>query len=160
MIIKTRKEIPSSEITPEAVYRDRRKFLKTGVALGAGGSGLLSSALNAQTGDALFARAPAEINLASKPAWLVEKAAARTDAPASGPFNTDEERTPFDDVSTYNNFYEFGTGKDDPARNARDFNIEPWTVKVEGECAKPGSYSLEDILKPHTLKKECFDCAV
>ncbi len=156
MIIKTRKEIPSSEITPEAVYRDRRKFLKTGVALGAGGSGLLSSALNAQTGDALFARAPAEINLASKPAWLVEKAAARTDAPASGPFNTDEELTPFDDVSTYNNFYEFGTGKDDPARNARDFNIEPWTVKVEGECAKPGSYSLEDILKPHTFEERVF----
>lgn len=156
MIIKTRKQIPSSEITPEAVYRDRRKFLKTGVALGAGGSGLLSSALNAQTGDALFARAPADINLASKPDWLVEKAASRTDAPASGPFNTDEELTPFDDVSTYNNFYEFGTGKNDPARNARDFKIEPWTVTVEGECAKPGAYTLEDILKPHTFEERVF----
>jgi len=156
MIIKTRKEIPSSEITPEAVYRDRRKFLKSSLAVGAGGTGLLTSALNAQTGDALFARAPADINLASKPDWLVEKAAARTEAPASGPFNTDEELTPFDDVSTYNNFYEFGTGKDDPARNARDFSIEPWTVKVEGECAKPGSYSLEDILKPHTFEERVF----
>ena len=85
MIIKTRKEIPSSEITPEAVYRERRKFLKSSLAAGIGGTGLLSSTLNAQTGDALFARAPADINLASKPDWLVEKAAARTDAPASGP---------------------------------------------------------------------------
>ena len=59
-------------------------------------------------------------------------------------------------MSTYNNFYEFGTGKDDPARNARDFSIEPWTVKVEGECAKPGSYSLEDILKPHTFEERVF----
>ncbi|MDA9909869.1 protein-methionine-sulfoxide reductase catalytic subunit MsrP [Gammaproteobacteria bacterium] len=158
MIIKTRKEIPSSEITPESVYRERRKFLKTGAkaAFGVAGAGLLSSAASAQTGDALFARAPADINLASKPDWLVEKAAMRTDAPASGPFNTDEELTPFEDVTTYNNFYEFGTGKDDPARNARDFSIDPWTVEVSGEANKTGTYTLEDILKPHTFEERVF----
>jgi len=158
MIIKTRKEIPSSEITPESVYRERRKFMKTGAnaAFGMAASGLLSSAASAQNGDALFARAPADINLASKPDWLVEKAAMRTDAPASGPYNTDEELTPFEDVTTYNNFYEFGTGKDDPARNARDFSIEPWTVEVSGEANKTGNYSLEDILKPHTFEERVF----
>ncbi len=158
MIIKTRKEIPSSEITPESVYRERRKFMKTGAnaAFGVAAAGLLSSAASAQTGDALFARAPADINLASKPDWLVEKAAMRTDAPASGPYNTDEELTPFEDVTTYNNFYEFGTGKDDPARNARDFSIEPWTVEVSGEANKTGNYSLEDILKPHTFEERVF----
>lgn len=158
MIIKTRKEIPSSEITPEAVYKDRRKFLKTSanVALGAAGASLIAPAASAQTGDALFARAPADINLASKPDWLVEKAANRTDAPATGPYNTDEELTPFGDVTTYNNFYEFGTGKSDPANNARDFNIEPWTVAVDGECGKPGNYTLEDILKPHTFEERIY----
>ena len=158
MIIKTRKEIPSSEITPESVYRERRKFMKTGAkaAFGVAGAGLLSSAASAQTGDALFARAPADINLASKPDWLVEKAAMRTDAPASGPFNTDEELTPFEDVTTYNNFYEFGTGKDDPARNARDFSIDPWTVEVSGEANKTGTYTLEDILNPHTFEERVF----
>ena len=158
MIIKTRKEIPSSEITPESVYRERRKFLKTGanVALGAAGASILSPAVSAQIGDSLFARAPADINLASKPDWLVEKAAMRTGAPASGPYNTDEELTPFEDVTTYNNFYEFGTGKDDPARNARDFTIEPWTVEVSGEAIKTGTYTLEDILNPHTFEERVF----
>lgn len=158
MIIKTRKEIPSSEITPEPVYRERRKFLKTGanIALATAGAGLLSPAAMAQQGDALFARAPADINLASKPQWLVDKVAARTDAPASGPYNTDEELTPFSDVTTYNNFYEFGTGKDDPSRNARDFAVEPWTVEVTGECAKPGKYALEDILKPHQFEERIY----
>jgi len=158
MIIKTRKAIPSSEITPENVYRNRRKFLKdsANIALGAAGAGMLSPAAMAQTGDALFARAPADINLASKPQWLVEKVAARTDAPASGPYNTDEALTPFEDVTTYNNFYEFGTGKGDPSSNARDFQVEPWTVEVAGECAKPGSYTLEDILKPHTFEERVY----
>ena len=106
MLIKTRKEIPSSEITPESVYKARRQFLKTGanVALGAAGASLLSPTASAQVGDSLFARAPADINLASRPDWLVQKVAERKDAPATGSFNTDEVLTPFSDVTTYNNF--------------------------------------------------------
>jgi sulfoxide reductase catalytic subunit YedY len=120
------------------------------------GAGLLSPLASAQQGDALFARAPADINLASKPEWLVKKAMMRKDAPASGPFNTDEEMTPFADVTTYNNFYEFGTGKNDPSRNAHDFKIDPWSVKVSGECGKPGTYTLEDMLKPHTFEERIY----
>jgi len=160
MIIKTRKEIPSSEITPESVYRERRKFLKSGANLalgvGAAGTGLMSPTARAQVGDALFSRAPADINLASRPDWLVEKVANRTDAPASGSFNTDEEKTPFDDVTTYNNFYEFGTGKSDPSSNARDFRIDPWSIEVAGECAKSGTYTLEDVLKAHTFEERVY----
>ena len=65
---------------------------------------------------------------------------------------------PFDDVSTYNNFYEFGTGKDDPARNARDFSIEPWTVEGQkANATKTGTLiALEDILKPHTFEERVF----
>lgn len=158
MIIKTRKEIPSSEITPEPVYRERRKFLKAGASsiLAAAGTGLMSPAARAEVGDSLFARAPADINLASKPDWLVQKVAERIDAPASGSFNTDEALTPFEDVTTYNNFYEFGTAKDDPSRNAGEFRIDPWSVEIAGECGKPGTYTLEDILKPHTFEERVY----
>ena len=158
MLIKTRKEIPSSEITPESVYKARRQFLKTGanVALGAAGASLLSPTVSAQVGDSLFARAPADINLASRPDWLVQKVAERKDAPATGSFNTDEELTPFSDVTTYNNFYEFGTGKEDPSNNASEFRIDPWSVEVAGECAKPGTYTLEDVLKPHTFEERVY----
>ena len=160
MIIKTQKTIPSSEITPESVYKNRRQFLKTGanvaMGLGAVSSGLVSPTLQAQTGDTLFARAPADINLASKPDWLVEQVAMRKDAPASGPYFTDEELTPFEDVTTYNNFYEFGMDKGDPSRNARDFSIDPWSLEISGEVNKPGTYTLEDILKPHALEERIY----
>jgi len=158
MIIKTGKSIASSEITPESVYRERRSFLKAtaNVALGAAGAGLMSPAAISQTGDSLFARAPADLNLSSKPDWLVEKVAQSVPAPESGPYITDESMTPFDDVTTYNNFYEFGTGKGDPANNASEFSIDPWSVEVAGECGKPGTYTLEDILKPHAFEERVY----
>ena len=62
----------------------------------------------------------------------------------------EDELTPYEDVTSYNNFYEFGTGKDDPAKTAGEFRTRPWTVKVEGEVGKPGLYDLDDLLGPHT----------
>lgn len=163
MLIRTRKPIPSSEITPQRVYEQRRSFLKGGAGLamglgltGVAGSGLLSPAARAQRGDALQARAPEELNLAGKPDWLVEKVAMHQPAPDSGPYFTDEELTPFEDVTTYNNFYEFGTGKSDPSSNASEFSIDPWRVEVTGEVGKPGNYTLEDILKPHTFEERIY----
>src|SRR5690606_20296834 len=73
-----------------------------------------------------------------------------------GPFSTDEAPNSWEDITTYNNFYEFGTGKDDPYRNAQDFVTRPWTVRVSGECDKPGDYSYEDIIKPHTLEDRVY----
>lgn len=162
MLIRTKKgyEIASSEITPESVYRSRRQFMadSTKALIGsmAAGSSLLVSNTNAQTGDALFARAPADINLASKPDWLVQKVAERKTDTDVGAFSTDEALTPFSDVTTYNNFYEFGTGKEDPSTNARDFIIDPWKVEITGEVGKPGNYTLEDILAPHTLEERIY----
>lgn len=60
---------------------------------------------------------------------------------------TQDEPNSWDDITSYNNFYEFGTGKDDPARNAHTLRISPWTVKVEGEVAKPGSYDLDSLFR-------------
>ena len=155
--VKTALDIPSSEITPEPVYRSRRQFMSAAVG-GIGGSLLASgsSLVRAQDGDSLFARAPSDINLAARPKYLIDKVADRKPLPQSGPYTTDEEITPLEDVTTYNNFYEFGTGKTDPSMNARNFSIDPWEVEITGAVGKPGRYSLEDMLSPHTLEERVY----
>lgn len=112
--------IPAREITPPDVYRTRRRFLQTGIALGAG---------------ALVA-----------PAFA---------APASG-FKTDEKLTPRHDVTHYNNFYEFGTAKEDPAKYAGSLRTRPWSLVIDGEVEKPATYALEDFLKPHRLEERVY----
>jgi sulfoxide reductase catalytic subunit YedY len=69
---------------------------------------------------------------------------------------TDEASTPYDDITQYNNFYEFGTGKDDPAKHAHLLKTSPWSVSVDGACAKPGKLTLEDILKPHPNQERIY----
>lgn len=71
-------------------------------------------------------------------------------------FSTDEEKTPFEDVTRYNNFYEFGTGKGDPAKYADEMSVDPWSIVVEGECWRPGKYALEDLLKPHEYQERVY----
>jgi len=109
MIIKTKKDIPSSEITPESSYRNRRQFLKQGanVAMGVGAtaSGLLSPTASAQS---MSPRSASQLNLARKPEWLSQKMANTIPVPPSGPYTTNDILTPSLDVTTYNNFYEYG----------------------------------------------------
>jgi sulfoxide reductase catalytic subunit YedY len=158
MIIKTKKPIPSSEITSETAYRNRREFLKgsMNIAVGASlaGSGLMSPAAMAQDGSQ--PRSAEQLNLAAKPQWLTQQVARSTSAPASGPYNTDEALTPYADVTSYNNFYEFGTAKGDPVANARDFRVDPWTLEVLGEVNKPGTYNLEDLLRGITFEERIY----
>ncbi len=77
-------------------------------------------------------------------------------AQARSPFSTDEEQTSYEDISTYNNFYEFGTDKSDPAEYAGSLITSPWNVTVDGECEKPGKFSLEDIIKPHASEERIY----
>jgi len=67
-----------------------------------------------------------------------------------------EKLTPYDDVTTYNNFYEFGTGKDDPVKNAHTLRPRPWSVAVEGHVRKPAVYGLEDFVKPYTVEDRVY----
>jgi sulfoxide reductase catalytic subunit YedY len=73
-----------------------------------------------------------------------------------GPFGTTEEQTPYDDVTTYNNFYEFGVDKDSPSRYAGSLKTRPWSIAVEGEVAKPAVYTVEDIMRPHPLEERIY----
>lgn len=135
-----------SEITPESVYLNRRQLLRGGVALGAG---LLLPPAGAAA--ALPYQAVAERSDA--PGWLQQKIRQRRLA-LNNP--TGEPLTPYASVSGYNNFYEFGTGKADPAAEAHRLRSEPWTLTVDGLCDGGGRYALEDFLQPHALQDRIY----
>lgn len=75
---------------------------------------------------------------------------------ATPAYQVDDATSSYSDVTGYNNFYEFGTGKRDPAKNAHTLRTEPWSIVVDGETAKPGKVNLEDILKPATLEERIY----
>ena len=154
MLIKKPSDIASSEITPQSIYKQRREFMK-GAGLLVGGS-LLSGVATAQSGDALKARAPAGLKTSPAAPWLQNKFTSISPAPDVAPFYTDEALTPYEDVSRYNNFYEFGMDKSDPSSNSGEFKADPWSVEIAGEVGKPGVYALEDILKPHDLEERIY----
>jgi sulfoxide reductase catalytic subunit YedY len=131
MLIQRPSDIRPSEITPEVLYRARRRFLKT---LGVGAAGLLLSAC---------------------PEPPVS-AGQRLSEVRKGVVTTDEKQTPYADVTAYNNFYEFGADKSDPAANAHTLKSRPWSVTVEGECEAPGIVDIEDILKQHALEERIY----
>ena len=93
--------------------------------------------------------------LATIPALYAPKAFAAPLSSSPGAFATDEPQTSFEDITNYNNFYEFGTGKKDPATNSGDFKIEPWTLEVGGMVAKPRTFDL-DALRGFPLEDRIY----
>ena len=75
---------------------------------------------------------------------------------AKGPYDTDEKQTPYEDITTYNNYYEFGTDKSDPAPKSKNFKTKPWTVSVEGLVKKPATYALDDLIKGFTMEDRIY----
>ncbi len=94
--------------------------------------------------------------VASSIALLSSGALADTLTAAKSPYSTSEEPTARKDVTTYNNYYEFGTDKSDPAENAHTLTTKPWSVKVEGLVGKPADYALEDFVKPFALEERVY----
>ncbi|HSS66356.1 MAG TPA: protein-methionine-sulfoxide reductase catalytic subunit MsrP [Gammaproteobacteria bacterium] len=138
MLIRKTSDIKPSEITSESVYLNRRVFMRgAGSIAGAAASMLLPGTAGALATDPKAQGMPLE---------KVSETA----------FSTDEELTPWKDITRYNNFYEFGTGKRDPYENAQEFEPRPWSIKVLGECENPGDLNLEDFLKPHALEERIY----
>jgi len=140
MLIRSKRalDIRPSEITSESEFVSRRNFLARTAAGPLAIPGLMGAG-------------PAEaVTLA-------------TDAPGTplvgvlaSDYEVDEKLTPYEDVAGYNNFYEFGTDKRDPARFAKALTTKPWSVKVLGECERPGTYDLEDIVGPVPLEERIY----
>ncbi|HIE87262.1 MAG TPA: protein-methionine-sulfoxide reductase catalytic subunit MsrP [Gammaproteobacteria bacterium] len=149
MLIKRARagDIRSSEITSETVFHERRQIIK---AMGLGAVALGTPVVGGATsGERQFYTTQAPL---SGPAWLQNKLKTLT----PGQYSTRESATPFEYVSTYNNFYEFGTGKTDPADNSQNFVTDPWKVEVAGEAELTGTYNLEDIVNLHTLEERVY----
>jgi methionine sulfoxide reductase catalytic subunit len=119
-------QIPSSEITPEKDYLNRRRFI------GALGAGAVAAA-----------GVPFFVSRGLRGSSAEEAQAA-------------DRLTPFDSVTRYNNFYEFGLEKEDPARNSGNFRTRPWTVEISGHVRRPATYDLDDLLRPFTVEERIY----
>ena len=126
MVIRKSPDLRHSQVTPKQAYLNRRRFLAGSLALGA-------------VAGASPALATTKLN-GVKP----------------GPYNTDEKVTPYDAITHYNNFYEFGTDKDDPSRNATKFVTSPWSVVIDGEVSKPITLDLDDLFKVAPLEERIY----
>lgn len=122
--------IPSSEITDKALFDQRRTLIKASLT---GAAGALLGYSAGVTADETT-----------------------TSSAANSGFRTSEELTSKKTITSYNNFYELGTDKGDPARYANRLITDPWSVVVDGECNKPGTFTLEDILKPHAVEERIY----
>src|SRR5258708_1456304 len=127
MLIRKPPEFRYSQITPKEAYLNRRNFLGAGIAA----AGLLA------TTHSIFA-------------------ADKLSGISKSPFSINEKPTPFDAITHYNNFYEFGSDKEDPSANSGNFRTSPWTLKVEGEVAKPATFDYDGIFKSAPLEERIY----
>jgi methionine sulfoxide reductase catalytic subunit len=134
--IKTSADVPSSEITPEHLYHSRREFIRLA------GAGVLG-----------VAAGPLALGGASSVLEAAQEAFANV---AKSPLSTTEKPHTWEQITNYNNFYEFGTAKSDPARNSGKFTTRPWTVKVDGLVGKPADYAIDDLIKMNQLEERIY----
>ena len=137
MLIRKAPDLTYADVTPRSEYLGRRKFLR---AMGIAGA-------TAVAGKDLF-------DLALPPQNAL--AATQFTGLIKSPFSTTEKQNSLNDVSHYNNFYEFGSDKSDPAKNAQNFKTTPWTVSVEGEVSKPRKFTMDEILKVAPLEERIY----
>jgi methionine sulfoxide reductase catalytic subunit len=139
MLIKKAADIRESEVTPKELFVRRREFIAaagvTAAAVATGGLGLLGDDPD------VAAQNPNAQKLANL---------------KKSPLSTDEKLNSYKDVTTYNNFYEFGLDKGDPAKYSSTLRPRPWSVVVEGQCGKPGTYNIEDIMKWAPLEERIY----
>ena len=140
MLIKKPADIRESEVTPKDLYLRRREFMK---AAGTVAAGAAATAL----GSSLIARPEAAQN---------PNAYKFPDLKKPSPFDTNEKVNSYEEITTYNNFYEFGLDKGDPARHAHTLQPRPWSIAVEGHCNKPGRYAIEDFTKGIALEERIY----
>jgi methionine sulfoxide reductase catalytic subunit len=138
MLIKTAPDLRPSEVTPKALYLRRREFIR-------GAGGVVAATAAAMAVGATHLDAAQNPNAYKFPSLK-----------KGSPFDTTETINSYKDITTYNNFYEFGLDKGDPARYAHSLKPTPWSVNVEGHCAKPGKYDVRDIVSWFPLEERIY----
>jgi sulfoxide reductase catalytic subunit YedY len=137
MLIRKAPDLRYSDVTPKSVYLRRREFIQAAAGAAAGAAAALSPFGGARA----HAQAQGRAKLPN-----VKKS----------PLSTTEKVNPYEDITGYNNFYEFGTDKDDPQRNAQKFVTRPWTIKVEGLVKAPATIDIDSFIKPHALEERIY----
>ena len=149
MIIQVKSDIIPSEITPQEVFDNRRDFLqKAGFGLLAGSAAALSGSLHAATVNSGSVKASTKSTKVST--------ALKLPAFNKTHYGAGETLTPYEDVTTYNNYYEFGTDKSEPAVNSKLFKPHPWTISIEGEVKKNKTIGIDEILKLAPLEERIY----
>ncbi len=145
MLIRRKKssDAHESDVTPHDAYLNRRQFVGQAGALALAASSAPAMALQTHDGRS---RSP------KSPDWLQASVLGAKETE----WGKDEAVAPYRSVTTYNNFYEFGLEKSDPARYAKTLNTDPWSVDISGACENPGKLTLEDILKPVSLEERIY----
>lgn len=139
MLMKKAPELTYADITPKGLYMGRRNFLR----------GLIVTA-GAWEGYKNFSR------LVSAHASGGGSVPVKLNGVIKGPYSTTDAQTPIEKVTSYNNYYEFGTGKGDPVKNAKNFVTSPWSVSVEGEVKKPRKFTIEELMKLAPLEERIY----
>jgi len=135
MLIKRHAELTDNDVTDPKLYKDRRNFIQSGFALAAGASFPLLSMGTAQ--------AATRFDTTTSTKWVLNP-------------NLDEELTPYEKLTTYNNFYEFGTDKESPAVHAKKLSTRPWEINVNGACNKPMTFGIEDLLSSFPQEERIY----
>jgi sulfoxide reductase catalytic subunit YedY len=132
MLIRRAPDIRFSEVTPKALYLRRREFIEAGLSVAAAAA------------------------IAPSRAGATPPTGRKLENVRKSSLSTSEPPNDYDDITRYNNFYEFGTDKESPAHASKRFKTRPWKVAVEGHVAKPGAYDIEEFLKPHALEERIY----
>ncbi|MEO7156744.1 MAG: protein-methionine-sulfoxide reductase catalytic subunit MsrP, partial [Vicinamibacterales bacterium] len=138
MLIKKAADLRESDVTPKELYLRRREFI---AAAGVTAAAVATNGLGAFDQGEVSAQNPSAQKLANL---------------KKSPLSTDEKLNSYKDITTYNNFYEFGLDKADPAKYASTLRPRPWSVVVDGQCGKPGTYNIEDIMKWAPLEERIY----
>ena len=138
MLIKKAADLRESDVTPKETFLKRRDFL---AVAGSAAVGVATNGFGLAGDTDAFAQNPAAQKLTNL---------------KKSPFSTDEKLNSYKDITTYNNFYEFGLDKADPGKYAHTLKPKPWSVVVEGQCGKPGTYNIEDIMKYAPLEERIY----
>ena len=138
MLIKKAADLRESDVTPKDTFLRRRDFL---AVAGSAAVGVATNGFGLAGTPDVFAQNPAAQKLTNL---------------KKSPFSTDEKLNSYKDITTYNNFYEFGLDKADPGKYAHTLKPKPWSVVVEGQCGKPGTYNIEDIMKYAPLEERIY----